>query len=139
MVQWLWVGASTAGAWVQALVKELRSHKPSNMTKKKKKKKKKREGKNKEEEKEILAWKIFCLAFISEFYYFHIFTNFSQSTNSKKLPQCPYPYLWGNLVYLFNWTRQYLVISLYLHILFSLLRTLSFLNLGMDFLENMIK
>lgn len=85
MVQWLRVGASTAGAWVQDLVKELRSHKPSNMTKKERE----REGKNKEEEKEILTWKIFCLAFISEFYYFYIFTNFSQSSNSKKLPQCP--------------------------------------------------
>lgn len=95
--------------------------------------------KNKEEKKRNPCLKIFCLVFISEFYYFYIFTNFSQSSNSKKFPQCPYPYLWGNNVYLFNWTRQYLVISLYLHILFSLLRTLSFLYLGMDFLENMIK
>ena len=40
VVQWLGLSAFTAVAWVQALVRELRSHKLPSMAKKKKKKKK---------------------------------------------------------------------------------------------------
>ena len=40
MVQWLGLGTFTAMAWVQSLVRELRSYKPLGVDKKKKKRKK---------------------------------------------------------------------------------------------------
>ena len=45
MVQWLGLGAFTAVAQIQSLVRELRSHKPRGSAKKKKKKKKEKIGK----------------------------------------------------------------------------------------------
>lgn len=83
MVQWLRAGASTAGAWVQDLVKELRSHKPSNMTKKEREREKE---KTKKKKKKSSPGKSF--AWLS-FQNFIIFTYLQTSPKAVIVKNCP--------------------------------------------------